>query len=276
MIEFIIKVTLRNKLKEKKRKLPYSPSVILDTVIRLNTIHDKFLIMTNWLEYNLGSLPRWAWLQIFEYSVLPERLLLNQVCKTFQQWIKEKDLLHIQIVFVCETSRDCESYEHCRLYVYFQDLIPTIITYDINFLIYDEFLKIIDKDTLLRPKIDMLIINGVNISHKEGFEAIGSLNIIILSLIEVESIPHNLDIICSKIHNLRCLSIGLCSIHFPMNFKDTHLEKIIFRDATCTNTYMPHCLKQLDLDNIMTCKLPFSDQIYATIDLAECKRVNIR
>jgi hypothetical protein len=238
--------------------------------------------MTNFLEYNLGSLPRWAWLKTFEYSVLPERLLLNQVCKTFQQWIKEKDLLHIQIVFVCETSRDCELYKRRKLYVYFRDLIPTIITYNINFLIYDEFLKIRDRDTLLRPKIDMLIIKGVDTSHKQRLEAISSFNITILYLMSIRNIiPRNFDIICSKIHNLRCLSVELCSIHFPMNFKDTHLEKIIFKGVTCTDTYMPHCLKQLELNNIMVNELSPSDQLYsvdnsATIDLAECKRVNIR
>jgi hypothetical protein len=237
--------------------------------------------MTNLFEYNFSLLPRWAWLQTFEYSILPERLSLNQVCKTFQQWIKEKNLLHIQIVFVCRASRAGEPYKPRRTYVYFQDLIPTIITYDIKFLIHDEFLKIIDKDTLLRPKIDILIINGVDISHKEGFEAIGSLNITILSLISIRKIPHNFDIICSKIHNLRCLSIGLCSIHFPMNFKDTHLEKIIFKGMICTDIYMPHCLKQLNLMDITMSKPPLSDQHYLvsyriTIDLAECKRVNIK
>jgi hypothetical protein len=237
--------------------------------------------MTNLIEHNLGLFPRCAWLQIFKYSILPERLLLNQVCKTFQQWVKEKNLLHIQIVFLCSTSSACESYKHLKLYVYFQDLIPTIITYDIKFLIYDKFLKIIDKDTLLRPKTDMLIIDGVNISHKKRFEAIGSLNITILSLMGIRKIPHNFDIICSKIHNLRCLSIGLCSIHFPMNFKDTHLEKIIFKGMICTDIYMPHCLKQLNLMDITMSKPPLSDQHYLvnyriTIDLAECKRVNIK
>jgi hypothetical protein len=232
--------------------------------------------MTNLFEYNFSLLPRWAWLQTFEYSILPERLSLNQVCKTFQQWIKEKNLLHIQIVFVCRASRAGEPYKPRRTYVYFQDLIPTIITYDIKFLIHDEFLKIIDKDTLLRPKIDILIINGVDISHKEGFEAIGSLNITILSLISIRKIPHNFDIICSKIHNLRCLNVASCSIHFPMNFKDTHLEKIMFNRVTCTNIYMPHCLKQLNLMDITASELILSDQIYASIDLAECKRVNIK
>jgi hypothetical protein len=237
--------------------------------------------MENLIEHNLHLFPRWAWLQTFEYSVLPERLLLNQVCKTFQQWIKEKELLHIQIVFLCETFRAGELYKPPRPYTCFRDLIPTIITYDIKFLIYDEFLEMIGRDTLLRPKIDMLIIKGVNTFHKERFEAIGSLNITILSLIDLENIPHNFDIICSKIHNLRCLSIGLCSIYFPMNFKDTHLEKIIFKGMTCTDTYMPHCLKQLNLMDIRASKLILPDQIYlvsyrTTIDLAECKRVNIK